>query len=488
MQTKSQQTEKALAIDPHNHPMYLGGEWVYAINTTPVLNPYDQSIIGYVQKATKTDMLNAINLAEHGVKANKAMSSYQRARVLKKVSELLLARLEPIAKIISTEGSKTFKEAQKEVKRAANTIALSAEEATRLQGQTIPFDSFPGSENRFGYYTMEPVGIIGAITPYNDPLNLVCHKVGPAIAGGNAVIVKPSSQTPLSALTLASLFDEAGLPKGILSVITGSASDVGETLVEDNRVRMISFTGGVDTGEKITRMAGLKKLSMELGSNSPVIVCQDCDINSAVEAIVSGAFYAAGQNCIGVQRIYIEKAIYDHVKKQLIEQTQKIKVGNQQDPDVTFGPMITENEANRVMSLVSDAIDKGSSCLTGGTHRGTLFEPTLLENVPQDARLTQEEVFGPVAYLAPFDTLDEAINAANGTEYALHAAIFTKDIQKAFHAIAKLDCGSVIINDSTDYRVDLMPFGGRKKSGLGREGVKFALQEMTEPKLACFNL
>lgn len=488
IQTQLQAVEKQLDINLNSFPMYIAGQWEYANETLPVLNPYDQSTIGHVQKATKQDMLNAIDLAGKGLEANKALSTYQRAEVLKKVAALLLENTEEIAKIISSEASKTFKEASKEVKRAANTISLSAEEATRLQGETVSFDSFPGSENRFGYYTLEPVGIIGAITPYNDPLNLVCHKVGPAIAGGNAIVLKPTSQTPLSALILAKLFDQAGLAKGILSVVTGNASEIGETLVKDSRVRMISFTGGIETGLKIQQMAGLKKIGMELGSNSPVIVCDDCDIEQAVDSIVSGAFSAAGQNCIGVQRIYIDKNIYDSFKQKLIDKTKTIKVGSQQDPEATFGPMITLSEAERVMSLVTDATEKGANCLTGGQHNGTLFEPTLLDNVPSNACITQEEVFGPVAYLAQFNTIDEAIKMANSTDYGLHSAIFTKDMTKAFDAISKLDSGSVIVNDSTDYRVDLMPFGGRKKSGLGHEGVKFSLKEMTEPKLVCFNL
>ncbi len=468
--------------------MYLGGNWVNKSEKIPVHNPYDQSVVDYVPKGSRDDMLEAISLAEKGYKINHKLSVYERSNILSHVAKLILERQDELARIIAQEGSKTLKEAHKEVGRAANTIQLSAEEAKRLSGETLPFNSCSGSENRTGYYFREPVGIIGAITPYNDPLNLVCHKVGPAIAGGNAVIVKPATVTPLSALYLAKLFDEAGLPKGILSVITGPASEVGTTLVEDERIRMISFTGGVETGEKIIKQAGLKKVSMELGSNSPVIVTENADLDKAAESIASGAFYAVGQNCIGVQRIYVQASIYEEFKSKLLEHSKHVKAGSQFDDNASIGPMITEHDAIRVVEMIDDAKRNGASVLIGGHRKGTLVEPTLLENVPNEAEITKTEVFGPVAYLKKYESLEEAVTKSNESQYGLHAAIFTKDLNQAFYAIHNLDSGSVIINDSTDYRVDLMPFGGRKRSGLGREGVKFALEEMTEPKVVCFNL
>ena len=468
--------------------MYIGGKWINKEDKISVLNPYDQSVVDYVPKGDSDDMLAAIASAEKGYQTNRALPVHQRAAILKKVASLILERTEELAHVIAQEGSKTLKEARKEVGRAANTIELSAEESKRLHGETLPFNSCAGSENRIGYYYREPIGIIGAITPYNDPLNLVCHKVGPAIAGGNSVVVKPATVTPLSALHLAKLFDEAGLPEGILSVVTGPASAIGATLVEDPRVRMISFTGGVEAGEKIVRQAGLKKIGMELGSNSPVIVTADCDLDEAAASVSSGAFYAVGQNCIGVQRIFVEKSIYETFKSKLVKISESVKAGSQLAGDSDIGPMITEKDAIRVIGMVDDAVSKGANILLGGKRNGSLVQPTLLENVVDNAELTQTEVFGPVAYLAPYETLEQAVSLANNTEYGLHAAIFTKNVQQAFYAIHNLDSGSVIVNDSTDYRVDLMPFGGRKKSGLGREGVKFSLEEMTESKVVCFNL
>jgi glyceraldehyde-3-phosphate dehydrogenase (NADP+) len=397
-------------------------------------------------------------------------------------------RFEDLAVTIASEGSKTIKEARKEVGRAINTMTISAEEARRINGETIPFDSAPGSENRLGYYYRFPIGVIAAITPFNDPLNLVAHKVGPAIAGGNAVVVKPATVTPLSALKLAECLLDAGLPGEIISVVTGYGHEIGDALVSDERVRMISFTGGVEAGERITRKAGLKKIGMELGSNSPVIVLDDCDLDLAVESNVSGAFWAVGQNCIGVQRLYVQDGIYDTFRERFVARTKEYKTGRQLDEDTDMGPMITEGEAVRVMDWIKDAVDKGATVLAGGERQGTLVQPTVLEDVAEEAKLSCEEIFGPVVCLYRVKTLEEAVDRANGVNYGLHGAIFTRDLGNAFYAIQKMDVGGIIVNDSTDYRVDLMPFGGVKNSGLGREGIKFALQEMTEPKMVCFNL
>ncbi|MCK4758839.1 MAG: aldehyde dehydrogenase family protein, partial [Candidatus Aminicenantes bacterium] len=339
-----------------------------------------------------------------------------------------------------------------------------------------------------GYYYRFPIGIIVAITPFNDPLNLVAHKVGPAIAGGNSVVLKPATVTPLSALKLGEAFIEAGLPWKILNIVTGKASKIGDALVTDPRGRMISFTGGTEAGLDITKKAGLKKIGMELGSNSPVIVMDDADLPQAAELSVSGAFWAVGQNCIGVQRIYIHEAVYDEFEKMFIEHTKKIKVGRQLDEDTDMGPMITEGEAARVEEWVKEATQAGAELLTGGKREGTLFEPTVFRNMPDTAKLNCEEVFGPVVNLYKVSSLDEAIKLSNSVIYGLHGAIFTRSLDNAFKAIKGLDVGGVMVNDSTDYRIDMMPFGGVKWSGLGREGIKFALLEMTEPKVVCFNL
>ncbi len=468
--------------------MLIGGKWIDKSKKIDVLNPYDNSLVDTVPYGTSDDIDRAIEIAQKGYEINRNLPAHKRISILKKTADIMESRFEDLAKTIASEGSKTINEARKEVGRTINTITISAEEARRINGETIPFDSAEGSENRVGYYYRFPIGIIAAITPFNDPLNLVAHKLGPAIAGGNSVVLKPATVTPLSALKLAECLLEAGLPGEILSVITGHGHEIGDVLVSDERIRMISFTGGVEAGERVASKSGLKKIGMELGSNSPVVVLEDCEIDKAVASCVSGAFWAVGQNCIGVQRIYIQDSIYNGFRDKFINQTKSYKVGYQLDENTDMGPMITEKEAIRVIEWVDDAKKKGANLLAGGTREGSLVQPTVFENMPTSARLDCEEVFGPVVTLYSVNNLDEAIEKSNNVEYGLHGAIFTNNINNAFHAIKNMDVGSIIVNDSTDYRVDLMPFGGVKKSGLGREGIKFALQEMTEPKVVCFNL
>jgi glyceraldehyde-3-phosphate dehydrogenase (NADP+) len=468
--------------------MFLAGTWVGRPQTIEVRNPQDDSLISTVPAATKEDAIYAVEQAKEGAAIIARMLVHERMAVLNRAADWIDEHRETYARTIALEGSKTIREARKEVARCIETIRISAEEARRIHGETIPFDQMPGSENRVGYYYRFPVGIIAAITPFNDPLNLVAHKVGPAIAGGNAIIVKPTSVTPLSALLLAEAFDKAGLPPKVLSVITGSAKDVGQTLVTHPDVRMVSFTGGLSTGEKIARQAGLKKISMELGSNSPVIVLKDADLDEAVASCVSGAFWAAGQNCLGVQRIYIEEAVFEEFKDQFTAKTQKYRVGDKLSELTDMGPMINEKEARRVESWVNEAVEKGASLLCGGKRDGAFYQPTVLTNLPEDCTLAREEVFGPVVTLYPVPDLETAIFEANQVNYGLQAGIFTKDLEKAYRAIREVDVGGIMINDSSDYRIDGMPFGGVKGSGLGREGVRFALEEMTEIKVVCFKL
>jgi len=468
--------------------MLIGENWVDKDDKIEVLNPFNNELVDTVPSGDESDVEAAFKAAEEGFKINRDLPVHQRISILYKTAEIISNNQEEFARVIASEGSKTIREARKEASRCIDTITISAEEARRVVGETIPFDSREGSENRVGYYYRFPIGIIVAITPFNDPLNLVAHKVGPAIAGGNAVVLKPATVTPLSALKLGEALIEAGLPRKILNIVTGRASRIGDALVTDPRGRMISFTGGTEAGLDIVKKAGLKKIGMELGSNSPVIVMDDADLDQAVELSVSGAFWAVGQNCIGVQRIYIHEAVYDEFEKLFVERTKKMKVGFQLDEETDMGPMITEEEAARVEKWVEEACQEGAELLTGGKRRGTLFEPTVFRNMPETAKLNCEEVFGPVVNFYKISTIDEAIEKANSVKYGLHGAIFTRSLDDAFKAIKGLDVGGVMVNDSTDYRIDMMPFGGVKWSGLGREGIKFALLEMTEPKVVCFNL
>jgi len=468
--------------------MLLNGQWVDRDNKIDVIDPFDNSVIGTIPAGTKEDCETALAGAVSGFAITKKMTVYERAQILFKAADLISKRLEEFATVIAREGSKTINEARKEASRCVNTMIVAAEESKRILGETIPFDSFPGGEKRRGYYYRFPIGVILAITPFNDPLNLVAHKLGPAIAAGNSVILKPATVTPLSAIKLVEVIIEAGLPPQAIQLITGYGHEIGDPLVTDERVRMISFTGGVEAGKHIAAKAGIKKIGMELGSNSPVIVWKDADINLAVESCVSGAFWAAGQNCIGVQRLLVHKDIYDKFKSGFVERTKKYKIGDKLKEDTDMGPMITESEAVRVEKWVNEAKEKGATILTGGKRDGALYEPTVLENLPDNVTIHCEEVFGPTVNLYKIDNLDAAIAEANSLPYGLLTAIFTSNVDTAFKAAYELDCGGVMINDSTDYRLDSMPFGGVKYSGLGREGLKFSLQEMTEPKVICFNL
>ncbi|TKH00444.1 aldehyde dehydrogenase family protein [Peribacillus simplex] len=468
--------------------MFLAGEWVSRDKSIEVLDPQDHSLITTVPAANERDVIYSIEEAKKGVKIAADMSTHERIAILHRAADWIFENKERYATTIAREGSKTIKEARKEVLRCIETLRISAEEARRINGETISFDQMPGSEDRIGYYYRFPIGIIVAITPFNDPLNLVAHKVGPAIAAGNAIIVKPATVTPLSALLLAEAFEKAGLPPKVLSVITGYPSDMGDSLITHSAIRMISFTGGLATGKAIIQKAGLKKICMELGSNSPVIVLKDADLEEAVKSTVSGAFWAAGQNCLGVQRIYVQEGIYHDFIGKFIDRTQQYRVGDKLLEETDMGPMISEIEAKRVESWVNEAVEKGAKLLCGGKREGSFYQPTVLVNVPEDCKLATEEVFGPVVTIYNVPDLDTAISQSNSVDFGLQAGIFTRDLDKALRAIRKLDVGGVMVNDSSDYRIDAMPFGGVKGSGLGREGIKFALQEMTEPKVVCFKV
>lgn len=468
--------------------MLIGGEWRDAAETIPVLDPFTGEVVDTVPKGTRSDAEAAVTAALEGFRENRALSTGERSRILRRTADLLEERQEEFAVLIAREASKTISEARKEAYRCTQTLRVSGEEATRLLGETIAFDQQKGSENRRGYFYRFPIGVVAAITPFNDPLNLVAHKVGPAIAGGNAVVVKPATVTPLSALRLAELFLEAGLPSKVLNVVTGPGAEVGDALVSDPRVRMVSFTGGVEAGLAVTKRAGLKKIGMELGSNSPVIVLDDADLPEAVEACVSGAFWAAGQNCIGVQRIYVQAGAFAAFREAFVERTLQYKVGPKLDEDCDMGPLITEGEAERVQRWVEEAAAAGAKIECGHTREGAVYMPTVLTGVPEGTRVDCDEIFGPVVNLYPIADLEEGIARSNGVDFGLQAAVFTTSLASAFRAVEGLEAGAVIVNDSTDYRMDAMPFGGIKQSGLGREGIRFALQEMTEPKAVCFNL
>lgn len=455
-------------------------------NIIEVNSHFTGEVVGTAKKTSSSELSDILKKAKVGVVESASLPRYFRAKVLEDTASLIEADLDEFAHLIVMEAGKTITQAKKEVRRCINTLKLSAEEAKRNAGEVIPFDAYEGSENRTGWFSREPLGLIIAITPYNDPLNLVAHKLGPAIAGGNAIILKPSELTPLSAIKLVNYLIEAGLPPNIVNIVVGD-SDLGRELVSIRDARMVSFTGGFKTGENISKNAGLKKLSMDLGGNAPVIVLPDCDLAYAVEACVSGAFWAAGQNCIGTQRILVHQSIYDEFKYKFTELTKKLVVGNPSHHETDVGPMINETAAIRAEQLVSQAIARGARLLCGHLREGTLYHPTVLENVSHDIELWGQEAFAPIVLLESFNDFDNAILSANAPEYSLHAGVFTKDMNLAMKFAREIQAGGIMINDSSDYRFDAMPFGGFKYGSLGREGVRFAYEEMTQPKVICLN-
>lgn len=456
--------------------------------TVPVYNSYTGKVIGTVPQSTKQDVMKALDLAKKGETIGRKMAASERVAVLKKAVTLMERDFDILSNLIATEGIKTIAQARKEVSRALNTMQLSAEEAARISGSTIPFNSVPGSEDRVGYEIKFPIGIVVAITPFNDPLNLVCHKLGPAIAAGNPVILKPSDYTPLVAIKFGEILFESGLPKEMLSIITGSPEYFGDALISDDRIRLISFTGGVEAAKIIQRKAGLKKMVMELGSNSPVIVLSDADLEEAVQSCVSGAFFASGQNCVGVKRIFLEEAIYDSFLKKFSCLAAALKIGSPFTEGVDIGPVISKQAIQQINWFVEESIENGAEIITGGKTVGNSYTPTVLVADCNNDIANCKEVFGPVVTISKVKSLDQAIACCNKSPFGLHAAIFTNDINNAHKAIDGLDCAGVMINDSTDYRIDAMPFGGVKLSGIGREGVKSTIEAMSETKVVCFKL
>ncbi|MCO8303991.1 aldehyde dehydrogenase family protein [Streptomyces hygroscopicus] len=452
----------------------------------PVHNPYTGEVIASVCTVDATAIGGIMRRARCGRRTAGALSRAARASVLERAAHLVRRRAESFAQLIVNEAGKTINQARRETARAVNTLALSAAEARRNAGEVIPFDAYEGSEQRQGWFTREPLGVIAAITPFNDPLNLVAHKLGPAIAGGNAVILKPSAYTPLSALRLVDTLIEAGLPEEIVTVVNGGA-DIGAAIVSAPEVRMVSFTGGFATGEAISRTAGLKKLAMDLGGNAPVIVMDDADLDEAVESCVWGAFWAAGQNCIGTQRILVAQEVYDAFRDAFVARTELLRTGDPADEHTDVGPMITPEAGQATRRKVDDAVAQGAVLLCGNELNGSLYTPTVLENVPATCTIWQEEAFAPVVVLQPFDSFGDAIEQANAIDYSLHAGIFTSRLDRALTAARLLQAGGVMVNDSSDYRFDAMPFGGFKYGSMGREGVRFAFEEMTQPKVVCVN-
>jgi acyl-CoA reductase-like NAD-dependent aldehyde dehydrogenase len=451
-----------------------------------VTNPYDSSVIGTLAQHSPDEVDQIVARALRGARVASGMSRHSRAEVLDGAARRIEGRAEEVARLLVREAGKTIRQARKEVSRAVNTLRLSGAEARRNAGEVIPFDAFAGSESRLGWFTREPLGVIAAITPYNDALNLVAHKLGPAIAGGNSVVLKPSQLTPFSARLLVDLLVDAGLPEEVVTVVHGDR-ELAQAIVAARPIRMVSFTGGFATGAAISATAGLKRLSMELGGNAPVLVFEDADLAAAAEAVVSGAFWAAGQNCIGTQRVLIHRSCYERFQELLVVGTERLVAGDPASELTDVGPMITPGAAAEAKRKIDRAVAAGARVLAGGEVRGSVLQPTVLADVPRSCEVWRDEVFAPIVSIEEFDTTEQAIERANETEYALQAGLFTQDLNRSLSVAEAIEAGGVLINDSSDYRFDAMPFGGAKYGGMGREGVRFAYEEMTQPKVVCIN-
>ncbi len=467
----------------------IGGEWVGdGAKGIEVINPFDDTVIGIVPEASAEDVERAIVAAGQGFLAISGTPAYQRAEILARTAEYIRRDKEEIAGIIAREAGKSWRYALSEAERSAETFSFAALEAKTSHGELVPMDASPVSAGRFGFYLRTPIGIIGAISPFNFPLNLVAHKVAPAIAAGNAVILKPATKTPLVAIKLAELMVEAGLPAGALNLVIGSGATVGNQLVEDERLAMITFTGSPPVGKEIKARCGMKRVTLELGSNSPTIVEADGNVDAAVGRCVVGSFANSGQVCISVQRIFVQRGRYDEFVDKFVAATGRLHVGDPLDKGCDIGPMISRKELERAVAWLEEAKKLGAKIAAGGGVLGNCLQPTILTGVTREMQVMCSEVFAPIVSVLPYDTFDEALEMANDSVYGLQAGVYTSDINKAFLAVKRLDVGGVMINDVPTFRVDHMPYGGNKQSGLGREGLRYAMEEMTNIKMVCINL
>jgi acyl-CoA reductase-like NAD-dependent aldehyde dehydrogenase len=468
--------------------MCVGGKWVDRIEKIEVLHPYDNSVVDIVPHASPADVDAALAAAVRGARIMAKLAAWDRYQILKKAAEKLEARAEEFARTITLEEGKVIAEGRFEVARAVQTLMLSAEEARRIHGETVPLDASPGGAGKMGFTLRVPCGVVVAISPFNFPLNLVVHKVGPAIAAGNAVVIKPPSNTPLSALKLTELLLECGMSPEAISCLTGPGGELGDALCRDQRVRKITFTGSVPVGERICKNAGIKRVTMELGSNAPIIVMPDADINKVAEAIAATGYSNAGQVCISTQRVIAQRKVYEDVLAATKPKVEGLATGNPLDEKTKIGPMIREQEAMRIEQWVQEAVKAGGRVVTGGARRGAIYAPTMVADVKPEMRISCEELFGPVVAFTPFDDVTQALALANDSQFGLASSVFTESLDTAMKFARELETGNIHINWGPQWRADLMPYGGLKNSGFGKEGPRYAVEEMTELKMVVFHL
>ena len=475
-----------MAITAQERKLLIGGEWVETGDWIEVASPYSGETVGRVAKAGADEARRAIDAAEAAMR--EPLPAHKRAEILVRVAGLLGRRHDEVARTISDEAGKPLKAARVEARRAMSTYTFAAVEARKLAGEMVPMDAAQAGEGKLGFTLRRPIGVVGAISPFNFPLNLVAHKLAPALAAGCAVVLKPASQTPLSALLLAELETEAGLPPGWLNVLVGPASEIGDVLIEDERVKAITFTGSGAVGWGIAERAYKKRVKLELGNATPAIVTADADVEAAAASMAANAFSFAGQSCISVQRIYVEAAAYDRFVEGFIPRVEALKVGDPSDEETDVGPVIDADARERILAWIEEARTNGARVLTGGDTDGDLIRPTVVADAGPDLKVSCEEVFGPVCTVNSVSSLDEAIELANSTRYGLQAGIFTARIETAMRAAQELEFGGVTINEAPTFRADQMPYGGVKDSGNTREGPAYAVHELTETRLVVIDL
>jgi acyl-CoA reductase-like NAD-dependent aldehyde dehydrogenase len=466
-------------------PLVRGRE-VRTGRTYAVRSPYDDATVAAVDRAGPGEIEEAIAAAAEAFETTRHMPSWQRAEVLERVSAAIAEQREDLARTIVLEGGKPVKHARLEVERAAFTFKVAAEEAKRIYGELVPLDWLPGNEGRIAHVRRVPLGPIAGITPFNFPLMLVAHKVAPALAAGNPIVIRPASQTPVSSLKLARLVLDAGWPEDGIAVVPSSTDDA-RPLVEDDRIKLLTFTGSPAVGWSLKGRAGRKRVTLELGGNAPVIVDADADLGFAAERIAWGATVQSGQSCISVQRVYVHGDVYDDFVPQLVERMGALRAGDPLDDDTDVGPLIDDSAAERVDEWVREALEQGARALAGGDRDGRLWQPTVLADVREEMRVSCQEAFAPLVGVFRFEDVDDAIRAAGTSDFGLQAGLFTNDMRVVDRAFDRIEVGGLIVNDVPTFRVDHMPYGGVKQSGFGREGLRYAIEEMTELKLVTFN-
>lgn len=467
-------------------PLWIGDEPVTTGTTRTISIPYDGTPVAEVHEADEAALERAVAAAEEGAQAMAALTLYERAEILDRLRGLLARDAAEFARLIASESGKPIREARLEVERGQQTLLASADAARGLHGEVVPMEAGPSGKGRWGITVREPLGIVGAITPFNFPLNLGLHKIGPALAAGNSVIHKPSEDTPLTALRLAPLVREAGAPRGAYNVVTGTGETVGDWLVRSDRLAMITFTGSIPVGEQIRARAGLRRVTLELGNNSSLIVEPDADLDFIIPRSVTGGFAHSGQVCISVQNIYVHEVIAAEFIRRFVEAARALKIGHPLDDSTEVSSMINLDQARRVESWINEARSAGARVLAGGVRHGVTIEPTVLDDVLPHLPVCSKEVFGPVVSLHRYTHLEDAIEQVNRGSYGLQVGLCTQNLNNAFRAARALHYGGVIVNDVPAYRADHMPYGGARHSGIGREGPRYAIEEMTELKLICW--